>query len=349
MISVLESNKSNEEIPTYLGCLPKVNQCFLLQRYLNHFDSTRDGWIGHHSRSYKPKNTPLTVFYKNVMFGHPKKKPNKEFMKREYFLTEDDGIVLVVYYGDPTKFLHEPHGNSRRDEPFNSTLPSTLQLIKDEHNYGSVIESYNHVKKDICRSSKPKNEEQADFIERHGVPRDSKQLKNLRQLTVRRSTLHHCEMMSIHILANSESQTTIRQNQQDPEFIAVFAHPSALELAKRILQHSVKHSDVLQVINYDRTFGITKYYVSMMTMKNIELSGHPAFPVMFLIHDRWHRQVHTRFWRDHVLGDLKIPFSVPIVTDREESIISALKSNNLTDNLLLCSNHLLRDVRFWLQ
>ena len=126
-----------------------------------------------------------------------------------------------------------------------------------------------------------------------------------------------------------------------------------LRIAFKILAQSthypIKYTDIEQVINYDTTFGLTKYYVSVLTMKNIELEGSPAFPIIYLMHDKKHKEIHGSFWRDRVIRCLQIPDRVPIVTDREESIVWAIKNNQLSKNLLHCRNHLLRDVKMWLR
>ena len=138
IFQILSENKSNYDLPTYLGCLPELNGFYFLRKNGNLKDYTRDGWVWHQSSKYKIKGFEIMRVYKYVMFGYPKKVASRSFSKVEHFLLDDSSIVLIMYLGDSSIVPRQPHGNSKQPEPFNSTLPSTLEKIRNDHCYGPV-------------------------------------------------------------------------------------------------------------------------------------------------------------------------------------------------------------------
>ena len=90
------------------------------------------------------------------------------------------------------------------------------------------------------------------------------------------------------------------------------------------------------------------FFISSLTMRNVFLDGSPIFPVMFMLHMTKRFSVHQNFFHQ-----LKSIFSkenidkFPIITDREKGITSAIKDNGM--KLILCTNHIKRDVKLWLK
>lgn len=137
-----------------------------------------------------------------------------------------------------------------------------------------------------------------------------------------------------------------------PEFHCILALDSALELANRLFAQSDER-DLNQVVTYDTTFNLCGFYVSTLVMKNTQVLNdkkiEPLFPVAYFLHNRKTTETHKFFFK-WIFDRLKFSSSVPIVTDREQSIVNSITSYAIgKENLFFCTNHILRDVELWLQ
>ncbi|CAG2192435.1 unnamed protein product [Mytilus edulis] len=73
-------------------------------------------------------------------------------------------------------------------------------------------------------------------------------------------------------------------------------------------------------------------------------------PVAFLIHSRKKEKTHARFFEFVASSFPKInKTSVPFVTDREIGLVNAIRKNFPSCDVLMCWNHLIKDLKFNLQ
>lgn len=138
-----------------------------------------------------------------------------------------------------------------------------------------------------------------------------------------------------------------------PDTNVIFGDPSCIDLANHLLKRSFINKHIPQLVSYDTTFNLGDFYVSVLVMRNTDIVGDPIFPVLFMIHERKLLRMHELFWGSFIKKLIhfeKYGHNVPIITDREKSIASAiLNSISIADtNLIFCHNHLIRDVKQWL-
>ena len=132
----------------------------------------------------------------------------------------------------------------------------------------------------------------------------------------------------------------------------IFAHPSAIHLARRVLASSSKDPLLEQLISFDTTFECGDAYVTAITVRNIEIEGDPIFPVIFMFHENPSEEQHAMLWNvvERKLGLSKL-INIPVACDREKAPIKAFKSAvpGGEKQLVFCHNHILRNVDFWLK
>ncbi|CAC5367851.1 unnamed protein product [Mytilus coruscus] len=82
----------------------------------------------------------------------------------------------------------------------------------------------------------------------------------------------------------------------------------------------------------------------------IVFEDRPIMPVAFLIHGRKKEKTHARFFEFVASSFPKInKTSVPFVTDREIGLVNAIRKNFPACDVLMCWNHLVKDLKFNLQ
>jgi hypothetical protein len=93
--------------------------------------------------------------------------------------------------------------------------------------------------------------------------------------------------------------------------------------------------------------GCGDFFVSTLTLKNATLREKPSFPILFMIHKTKQFERHENFFRiaDRIF-ELSKYQNIPMTTDREKAITESVKRLNFP--LVLCTNHIIRDVKFWI-
>jgi hypothetical protein len=126
-----------------------------------------------------------------------------------------------------------------------------------------------------------------------------------------------------------------------PDLVVVCGLPSLLDFVV-----PMSHSETI-LLSYDTTFNLGDFYVSILCMQLPFFASKPCIPLAFVIHDRKFQWMHDTFFyylRKHCTT-LK---NAVVVVDGEASISKAVKS--CTDwSIAMCSNHIIRDVEFWLK
>ena len=105
-----------------------------------------------------------------------------------------------------------------------------------------------------------------------------------------------------------------------------------------------------QLLSYDTTFQLGDFYVSPLIFRHTIFKERPCIPVMFLLHERKFTEVHKEMFKEcskHMQSLRKI--KIPLVMDREPALIKAVQSELPNIALVLCWNHIFRDIWRWLQ
>ena len=131
-----------------------------------------------------------------------------------------------------------------------------------------------------------------------------------------------------------------------PDLQVIVGYKDIFEEYDRLLQ--LKTEDPIPLY-YDTTFCLGDFYVSTLAFQHIMFEESPVMPLAFMVHERKFQKCHEQFLD---LVKTKIPRlekkNVPIITDREAGIVNAFTKMLPNSQLLICWNHILRDLKFWL-
>lgn len=157
-------------------------------------------------------------------------------------------------------------------------------------------------------------------------PRNTKQVKNFKY-EINKLTVSRDEINSLLELARQNFENIIHVIEIHPETNVIFGDPSCIELANDLLKRSCTNKYIPQLMSYDTTFNLGNFYVSILVMRNTDIIGDPIFPVLFMTHEKKLLPTHELFWGSFVKNLIhfdKYGLNVPIVTDREKCIVSAI-------------------------
>ena len=178
----------------------------------------------------------------------------------------------------------------------------------------------------------------------HSV-RNTKQVENTQYNIRKDRKLGHDSLYNLHELVY-HLDSYIHEIKTTPDLHVIVGHTDIFEEFDRLLQ--LKTNDPLSLY-YDTTFCLGDFYVSTLAFQHIMFDENPVFPLAFMIHERKFQKCHEQFL--DVLKE-KIPRlgrkPVPIITDREAGIVNAIAKVLPDSPLLICWNHILRDLKFWL-
>ncbi|XP_073501834.1 uncharacterized protein [Phyllobates terribilis] len=123
-----------------------------------------------------------------------------------------------------------------------------------------------------------------------------------------------------------------------------------MDFGKELIKSALQDIEIEQMFAYDTTFNLGDFYMSTFVMRNTMLEKNPIFPVAFMVHERKFQKYHELFIGELVnqlnLKDIK---TIPFVTDREKGILNAVKKVAQSISLVLCENHILRDIEYWVK
>jgi hypothetical protein len=154
-----------------------------------------------------------------------------------------------------------------------------------------------------------------------------------------------CDWISLEYLATYHLDHFVHHIQTRPQLICILSHPETIKLCNRLL--AAWNPESSQYLNYDTSFDFGSFYVSFLVMKNTELVEEPIFPIACLVHNRKQLTTHSIFW-DWMCNQLEGFCEVPLVTDRETSIVQAIeqKKHHLAAHFF-CSLHIRRNAKMW--
>ncbi|CAC5382544.1 unnamed protein product [Mytilus coruscus] len=130
--------------------------------------------------------------------------------------------------------------------------------------------------------------------------------------------------------------------------------PLVMMFLKNIFTKSdYQEQQTIQTVEKDQLvlYSLRKLHiVSKVTKAYIIFEDRPIIPVAFLIHGRKKEKTHARFFEFVASSFPKInKTSVPFVTDREIGLVNAIRKNLPACDVLMCWNHLIKDLKFNLQ
>ena len=132
-----------------------------------------------------------------------------------------------------------------------------------------------------------------------------------------------------------------------PDLLCICCHKEVMEEFDRVL---TLESVSPQLLSYDTTFNLGDFYVSVLTFRHTLFVECPVVPAAFLIHERKFHEYHETFFKQCTLLVPTLQKTrKPIVTDDEKGIVASIQKVLPNLKWLRCWNHLLRDVRRWLQ
>ena len=262
--------------------------------------------------------------------------PSKAFQRYGYQLLNDRSTTLIQYTGDEKAAVDFPHGNRKHhpEKKHIRTCPSYLKTCKSliEANTASVVYKKEVAGVACCPESAPVY-----------TPRNIKQLRNLRHKHLNQMRISHDTLYNIHEIAY-DTPGFIWKITTFPDLLCICGLKEILDEFNRVLLIDSK----AQLLSYDTTFQLGDFYVSPFIFRHSLFEENPCIPAMFLVHERKFTETHEEMFHEccRRISSLKNT-KFPIVTDKEKSIVNAIKRQLPDIKLVHCWNHILRDIQSW--
>jgi len=167
------------------------------------------------------------------------------------------------------------------------------------------------------------------------VPRNLKQAYNI-QHERKEEEENHDEFYECYLFAKQYTNIVVKID-LIPQMHVVQMHP---EMNLHLL--SLQRKFPRLVLHYDTTFDVGPYYTSILSLRHPMFRGQPVIPVAAMFHEKTNEDAHNTFFeavRKQINIDSKTTI---IVTDREKSIVNAIKRNLPSAQNIFCWNHLRR-------
>ena len=282
-----------------------------------------------------PKKNP--VLRKRYYILDTENGPSKDFKKHVYQLLDSKHITIIHYIGDHSAISKFPHRNSKKGSTaFVRTCPSTFNKLAKvcKTNKASVV-----YKKEVAEANCL-----SEQVPTH-MPRDLKQLQNLRFKHLSHSRISRDDLYNLHEIAY-DTKGFVHKIITYPDLACVCGLDQILKETNQILQLN----ETGQLLSYDTTFQLGDFYVSALLLRHTIFEEKPCIPVMFLIHERKFAETHQILFQEAVrhIPSIKSTSSC-LVIDREKAIIKAAEMEVPNLHQLQCWNHIYRDIRFWLR
>ena len=244
-------------------------------------------------------------------------------------------ITLIHYVGNDGAMSDFSHRNSTKVncKAFFRTCPSYMKcesLVADKK--PNIV-----YKKEIA--SKSCHSKLSPVM----TPRNLKQLRNLRFKKLNYSRISRDSLYNLHEIAY-DLTNFVWKIVTFPDLVCICGLDEIAEDANKLLMLS----NTFQLLSYDTTFQLGDFYVSPLIVRYSIFDQKPCVPLAFMIHERKFSSTHQEMLHECTR---KIPslrnLHCPIVVDKEKAIINAIRTELPDVPLLLCWNHLFRDVRLW--
>lgn len=126
-----------------------------------------------------------------------------------------------------------------------------------------------------------------------------------------------------------------------PDLVVVCCLPQLLDFVVRLCQSKPV------LLSYDTTFNMGDFYLSILCVRMECFTSRPCIPLAFMLHDRKFQWMHDHFFT-HVQKHCSGIRNAVIAIDGEVSISKAIRSCTKW-KVAMCSNHIVRDVEYWLK
>ncbi len=253
----------------------------------------------------------------------------KILVLRYSFTIAGSDLTLIHYKGDDSVV--------KNDSLHVRTCPSVLKVLQDTTQSPSVV--YKKQVSLACCS----NEHQPVLI-----PRNRKQVSNMQALQRQKVRLSHDGIYNLHELAY-DIPDFVHKIITYPDLVVVCGLKGMLKECNRLLSLRLSNP---QILSYDTTFQLGDFYVSPLLFRNVLFRNSPVMPAMFAIHERKLKATHAEVMR--IVAE-QLPYlvngtsKVPLVTDDETGITSAVDYHLCNVQRLLCWNHTINAAKTWLR
>jgi hypothetical protein len=210
---------------------------------------------------------------------------DKGFQRFSYQLLDESGKakdtpVVVHYSGDEALSAEAPHGNATRSrKPFERTPQSVLDYAKSTTQSKTASKTY--------RAAPPELQ-----------LRNLKQAQNMRYAANKNKRITTDDIINVHMqhvqLGYPNSIRTA------PDLVVIGVDSELLQEAKVALK-AAKALNVKVEIQYDTTFNLAPYYVSVLVLvhpllNKVSTKQPPSIPLFQLFHEKKHEDAHLEFW-----------------------------------------------------
>ena len=340
MAAGILENQDIKKVSTLPPFKPKGGTVYLVtdgQRVENKDDWRADGytWRNYGKTKVTDGDKVLEKSYFRLKNGKDENDHFQRIMIR-FFGSDYNHLTVVQYLGDETQYIGESHGNRKKGfRPHQMTRPSVRNKVK--------------ISGDDCpRGVKDRLDSEITVPAKlSGVcsVRNYKQVANAQYNKRKDRKLGHDSLYNLHELVY-HLDSYVHEIKTTPDLQIVLGCPDIFQEYDRLLQ--LKNIDPIPLY-YDTTFCLGDFYVSTLASQHIMFEESPVIALGFMVHERKFQKCHEQFLE--VIKE-KIPRlgkkTVPIVTDREVGIVNAITKVLPNARLLICWNHILRDLKFWL-
>ena len=280
-----------------------------------------------------PRNNPkFKKLYFSIDTGGT---TSKNFQRHGYQLLNSSSPTLIHYLGDENVAVSFPHGNDKHSaKPFTRTCPSYLHSCKE-----LVSKDKAHI---VYKNEVAAMRTEANLVPVQ-TPRNTKQLRNLRFQQLQQTRLSQDALYNLHEIAY-DLPGFVWKIVTFPDLICVCGLQEILDELDRVLLLDSPS----QLLSYDTTFQLGDFYVSPLLFRHALFKQHPCIPAMFLIHERKFTTTHQEMLKTCAERvPMLLEAKCALVTDKEKSIVNAIRAELPEVAVVHCWNHILRDVRLW--
>jgi hypothetical protein len=291
---------------------------------------------------YIPKNKPtMKKYYFNTVTSNG---PSKDFQRLAFQLLTDSSVMLIQYIGDSSVAEDFPHGNSHTTKPYIRVCPSVIKEIKAADMSEPPSKIY---KREVSTFNYPAQ------LSAVLQPSSTRQVTNHKSIERQRFRLSHDGLYNLHEISY-DLCGFVSKIITYPDLIVVCGLPSILNELKYLLSMPLSSSSSMyQLLSYDTTFQLGDFYVSALLFRHSLFVAAPVIPACFLIHERKLQAAHDEMMK---FISLQIPRlcncgsnSIPIVTDEEKAICSAIDCFLPGAVRIRCWNHTISSAKYWLR
>ena len=275
----------------------------------------------------KPLKTEPVLIKTYYIFVNPNGSDETSFKRFAYHLENDDRHLTVIHYKGNHNVMKQYKDVKKQ------TCASVRRELEKQEQSPSVV-----YKKNVCKSVPN---------EYHSIlsARNPKQVSNLQSRQRQRLRLSHDALYNLHELSY-DLELFVHKIITYPDLIVICGLRLMLKEINRLLSVFDGH-----LMSYDTTFQIGDFYVSPLLFRNVLFSKSPVMPVAFLLHEKKLRNCHEEMMRvmaTHLPSLVNGKSTIPLVTDDEKGF-AVIESNLPKIRRLLCWNHLISAVKFWLR